>query len=877
MAELASTISANILEKLGYLVYSEFMYLAFDIKDELRKLQSTIYIIKGVLLDAEEKQASDRALSRWLRQLKDVFYDAEDVLCEVEYEALRKEAVRRSARSELTSEEVYDFFPCCCTPVRRYGRISRELHDLFPCCSALAFRRQLGHKIKNIRKTLGEIAADKDQFNLTARLEVRHVMPGRRDMTHSFVSPSNVIGRNDDKKIIIDLLMGPNAQRNVNVIPIVGLGGLGKTTVSKLVYDDERVTDHFDLRMWVCVSEDFDVPRLIREILKESGCRIDERLSTLNELQTKLREMLKNKKFLLVLDDVWNEDCSKWSELIELLSGGLEGSRIVVTTRSCKVAIIVGTGSPYILGGLSDDDCLSLFVKWAFKEGEDKQYPNLLEIGKEIVRKCKGVPLAIRSLGSLLFSNVNEHEWKFVRDNEIWKLEQRESDILPALKISYDKIPNHLKQCFALCSLFPKDYVFRSDELIALWMAHGLLSRTHNNFAIGELEYVGHMYIQDLLSRSFFQDVHNSFWDFRYWFKMHDLFHDLARKVAQDDCSIVDCQSTQTDVGSVRHLSFSHNGQVPQYFDMLSSGVRTTLFPTEQQEPALVQACISRFKYLRVLSLSNSSFEVLPNSIGTTLKHLKYLDLSGNDRIEKLPDSICKLYNLQTLLLHECRSLALLPKDIRDMKKLAYLTVTTTSTRLFEGNAMIFPALRVLRIYYCSRLEVLFERDNHDGIRALGKLRTLVIAYCKKLTSLGRYRQRLLSLENLVILNCDVLSLTGEGCFYYFPMLKNLKICDLPKLEVFPSWLPDTLQFLSIENCGNFRALPRWLPILKSLHTLEILNCSKLSSLPEGMDRLTALKELKIVSCPELIRKCREEDCSKIAHIPTRLLIDDEP
>jgi hypothetical protein len=224
----------------------------------LRELEGTMTTIKAVLLDAEEKQASNRALSIWLRQLKAIFYDAEDVLDEVEYEVLRKKVVRT------------------------YGPTSREVRDFFPCCSAIAFRCQLGHKINNIRKRLGKIAADKDQFNLVARLEDRHVMRGRRDMTHSFVPPSDVIGRNDDKENIIDLLMDPDANRNVNVIPIVGLGGLGKTTIAKLVYDDERVADHFELRMWVCVSEDFDVPRLIREILKESGVRIDERSSTLN-------------------------------------------------------------------------------------------------------------------------------------------------------------------------------------------------------------------------------------------------------------------------------------------------------------------------------------------------------------------------------------------------------------------------------------------------------------------------------------------------------------------------------------------------------------------------------------------------------------------
>jgi hypothetical protein len=333
---------------------------------------------------------------------------------------------------------------------RTYGRSSTEVCGLFSCCSAFAFRSQLGHKIKDIREKLGKIAANKDQFSLIPRLEDRHVIHGRRDMTHSFVPPSEVIGRDDDKKNIIHFLMGPDAAENdinvnVNVIPIVGIGGLGKTTIAKLVYDDERVANHFDLRMWVCVSEHFDVNRLIKDILKSAtGANIDETLGV-DLWQTRLRNCLKNKKFLLVLDDVWNEDRSKWIELKGLLSGGSVKSRIVVTTRSRSVASVVKTGPIYTLKGLSHDDCLSLFVKWAFKEGEDKQYPNLLEIGKEIVKKYIGVPLAIRTLGNLLFSKVDEWEWKFVRDNGIWKLEQNESDILPALKLSYDQMSSHLK------------------------------------------------------------------------------------------------------------------------------------------------------------------------------------------------------------------------------------------------------------------------------------------------------------------------------------------------------------------------------------------------------------------------------------------------
>ncbi|XP_059456678.1 putative disease resistance protein RGA4 [Corylus avellana] len=840
MAELASGVASKILEKLGSLAYGEFI-LVLDIKSQLIELEGTMTTIKAVLLDAEEKQATNRALSIWLRQLKDIFYAAEDVLDEIECEVLRKRVLRT------------------------YGRPNREVRGCFSGCSALAFRSKLGHKIMGIKEKLSKIAANKDQFNLIARLEDNHVMHRRRDITHSFVLPSDVIGRDDDRKNIIDLLMHPNADRNVNVVFIVGLGGFGKTTIAKLVYNDKHVAEHFELRMWVCVSEDFDVARLIKEILKCASGTIDENLGV-DMWQTSLRDCLRNKRFLLVLDDVWNEDRSKWIELKGLLSAGLEGSRIIVTTRTHMVASIMGTGLTYTLERLSHKDCLSLFVEWAFKEGEDKQYPNLLEIGKEIAKKCQGVPLAIRTLGSLLFSKVDEHEWESVRDSEIWRLEQKEGDILPALKLSYDQMPSHLKQCFAFCSLFPKDFLFNSDLLIQFWMAHGLLNKTCNSQNI-ELEDVGDMCIKELWSRSFFQDVEHDLWYYRYWFKMHDIVHDLALKVAEEECSVVGFH-TQNIVGTIRHLSFSHNGlQVPKYFYMLSCGVRTTLFQTKQV-PALVEACISRFKYLRVLDLSYSSFEVLSRSI-CTLKHLRFLNLAWNDRIKKLPNSICKLYNLQTLLLHGCPRLERLPKDTKKMINLRYLTVTTTYTYLFENGACHLNSLRFLRVYYCPRLEILFQGMNGR----LTNLRTLVILGCNRLTSLTHDIKLLTTVETLIVENCKELSLTGgEDGRNLKLSLRKLKILDLPKLEVLPEWLKgsaDTLQFLSIRDCPNLMALPEWLPSLKSLRTLEIFYCPKLSSLPEGMDRLTALRELTIDDCDELVRKCKEEDHPKIAHIPS--------
>ncbi|XP_059462831.1 putative disease resistance protein RGA3 [Corylus avellana] len=850
MAELAIITVGKVIEKLGSVAYQEFG-LIWGVKSDLRKLERTMSIIREVLFDAEKKQASDSLLRIWLGQLNDVLLDAEDLLDEIQYQALREQAVAT------------------------YGSTSTKVRHSFSSSMKRAFPFKLAHKIKGIRERLDEIAAEKDQFNLTIIRGDAHIMRPLRDPTHSFVHPSTVIGRYKEKKKIINFLMHPDGSKNVDVISIVGLGGLGKTTLAKWVYNDERVVGLFQLRLWVCVSEDFSVTRLIKEILKSACDTIDDNWNV-DTLQTKLREVLRDTKFLLVLDDVWNEDRNKWIELKDLLIDGFEGSKIIVTTRSKLVASVMSTDFTYNLQGLSQHDCLSLFVKCAFKEGADEQHPNLLKIAKQIVGKCKGVPLAVRTLGSLLFSKVDEREWEFIRDNEIWKLEQKESDILPALRLSYSQLPIHLKRCFAYCSLFPKDYVFNSYLLIQSWMTHGLILETSTNKKL-DLEDVGDLYINELVSRSFFQDAEGDYPSLPiYFFKMHDLIHDLAISVAQGECSVVDSDNKEI-ARTVRHLSFSVEDlgqEVPKCLDKLTK-VRTVMSTKalESLPVSLVEACILKFKYLRFLDLSESYFEVLPSSIGT-LKHLRYLDLSCNRRITELPNSICKLHNLQKLRLTRCTRLKWLPNDIRNMISLTYLGVTINSRCLLNNGFL--NSLQFLLVSNCPSLQVLFQ--GMDG--CLPNLRTLVIARCARLTSLALIMNHLTGLEDLIIYECENLSLTeGEDNQDLKLSLRNLQIINLRKLVVLPLWIQvsaNTLQHLHIEDCKNFTALPEWLPTSNSLHTLKIINCPMFSSLPEWTDNLTPVRKFQPSGYFELIRKCQPEYPPKITRVIDLELDEDE-
>jgi hypothetical protein len=642
MTELAFSVAETVIEKLGSLAKQEIS-LAWNFASDLKKLQLIMSNVKAVLLNAEEKQAEMEGLSVWLGQLKDVFYDAMDVLDELECEDLRKQVMKK------------------------HGSTGRKVRSFFSSSNMFAFRFEMGHRIKEIRERLEEIAKVRAQFHLEERLDDKLIVHREREMTHSFVRDSDVIGRADDKQKIIDLLMHPGDDGNVSVISIVGIGGLGKTTLAQWVYNDERVANKFDSRIWVCVSENFNVLKLAKEIrksaLKSTGGGISETENmSMDEVQAGLRIILKEKRFFIVLDDVWNEDRNKWIGLKNLLTEGAKGSKIVVTTRSHKVASVMAPGPIHNIEGLPEDHCLSLLLKWAFSEGEEKQYPKLVEIGKQIVKKCKGVPLAVRTLGSLLYSKIEERDWISIRDNEIWKLEQKHDDILPALTLSYNQLPSYLKQCFAYCSLYPKDYEYNSLGLIQSWMANGLLLQNSDGSS-QELEDIGLQYVKELLSRSFFQEVDYN--GYRFVFKMHYLLHDLSLYVAQNDYCLIENTNKTNNFEKARHVSIVDNNlgadEAIMFLHKLSNNVRTIIFSREGSKQvdineSLVERCVSRFKHLRMLDFGFSRLEALPSSI-SNLKHLRYLNLGWNNQIKKLPNSICDLQNLETLILLAVKSL----------------------------------------------------------------------------------------------------------------------------------------------------------------------------------------------------------------------------
>ena len=383
MAEGALLIVAEgIIGQLGNLTLKELGLLWGD-KEELQKLEDTVSTIKAVILDAEEQQAQNHTIRNWLGRLKDALYEADDLLDDFSTEVLRREVMIRNKKA-------------------------KEVRIFFSKSNQLAYGLKMGHKIKAIRERLDAIAADR-KFHLEERPRETQVSNRVRE-THHFVRAEDVIGREVDKKVIIDRLMDPKIEENVSVLPIVGIGGLGKTTLAQLVFNAEEIKNHFEKKLWVCVSVDFDVKIIVEKILECAKEKKPERLE-MNTLISDLQKEIDGKRYLLVLDDVWDDDSEKWDKLKGFLLGGARGSRILVTTRQEKVARISKTIEPHFLSGLNEKESWSLFKQKAFEKGQEPKNLRIKEIGMEIVKKCRGIPLAIKTIGSLLYFKDSKQEW----------------------------------------------------------------------------------------------------------------------------------------------------------------------------------------------------------------------------------------------------------------------------------------------------------------------------------------------------------------------------------------------------------------------------------------------------------------------------------
>ncbi|MED6186391.1 hypothetical protein PIB30_066167 [Stylosanthes scabra] len=645
----------------------------------VEKLETILKSAQAVINDAERREIKEEAVKDWMDRLKHAVYDAEDVLDEV------------TAKAAIQKENPGNSLSCYV-----------NLHD----------DGEIANRMEEIIDRIESIVKEKDTLGL--REIPKENMSWR--ITTSLVERSNIYGREEDKEAILKLLLDDvdNGDGDISVIPIVGMGGIGKTTLAQLIYNDDKVKANFDFRGWVCVSEEFDVIRVTKTIIEaitSSSCN----LKDLNLLQLDLKERLSRRKFFVVLDDAWNEDYDDWNKLLEPFQNGVKGSKILLTTRSKKVASLVQTVSPCELSLLSDEDCWLVFSKHARISTDSMENLTLEKVGKDIVKKCDGLPLAAQALGGLLRGNSDVKYWNHILKSEIWKFSDDKMKIIPALRISYYHLPSCLKECFLYCSLYPKDYEFEKDELILLWMAANFLQPVGRE----TLEEVGKAYFDELIARSILQPRGNG----EKKFVMHDLMHDLAMIFARDFFFRAEELENTLDVNTkTRHLSHNAKGNYPlsKLLGVCDRVKHARTFLEINLEPWIPfdmgnTPCIflSQLKYLRTLSFKRYPLESLPDSIGELI-HLRYLDLSET-KIVTLPESLGNLYNLQTLKLLYCSKLKVLPASLKNLVNLRHLDIRGTSLHEMPKDMSKLKSLQFLSDYIVGKHE-----DNK--IKELGAL-----------------------------------------------------------------------------------------------------------------------------------------------------------
>ncbi|XP_027118716.1 putative disease resistance protein RGA3 [Coffea arabica] len=353
------------------------------------------------------------------------------------------------------------------------------------------------------------------------------------------------------------------------------------------------------------------------------------------------------KKYLLVLDDVWTESHIYWDDFLHSLRGlnATNGNWCVVTTRKQQTASILATHDPYVLGKLSDDDCWSILTEKANAGGE---IPEKLQVmKKEIIKKCGGLPLAASAMGGLLRMKRKEG-WKLILMNKLSNLSGDEDRVMEILKLSFDCLPSPaIKKCLAYCSMFPKDTEMKRDMLIELWMAEGFLQVDLKNKTMVNktMEEIGEYYLEILLQSSLLEEIRKYR---RRYYKMHDMVHDVSKSIMSKSTKVINSETGSEDNSNQVHcLVIDSFGEGTINLFECRSNLLHTLFLSEG---SLFDDMLMKLKTLHVLNLSGEENQNLPISVGKLI-HLRYINFEDSTN-ENLPESVCKLYNLQTLRLN---------------------------------------------------------------------------------------------------------------------------------------------------------------------------------------------------------------------------------
>ncbi|CAA7400549.1 unnamed protein product [Spirodela intermedia] len=893
---MADAVLGYAVQQIGDLLINEAVFL-YEVKDQVEWLKEELKTMECFLKDADTKSKRDERVKNWVRQVREIAYQAEEV---VESYVLDTERRRR----------------------RRKGFIRTTVRFL-PLRDFIA-QREFGNEIEAIQGRIDQISRQKSTYGIEdlggepERQIDNTVRERRRVVLHA--PDADLVGMDEEKNRILRHLLDGSRKRR-SVISIVGMGGLGKTTLAKRVFNEAKA--RFSLSVWIDVSQQYSPESLLRDILRKltvTGVKELEEM-TRAQCEEKLYETLEAENYLIVMDDVW--DTEVWKILSRHLPDAQNGSRVLITTRDKKVARAADPSTPPLeLRPLSKEESWELLSKKAFPNQEDIEAicsESLRNLGKEIARKCGGLPLALVVLGGLLSTkDPSFWAWKRLADTLVWENMEEGRVCLDILALSYEDLPRHLKWCFLYFSSLPEDFEIEVDKLIRLWIAEGFVEQREGE----TLEETAEDYLEELVQRCMVIRVQDESGPIiEVSCRIHDLLHDLTVAEAKEVGFLVshgirDDEGVSQLDSSVRRLSLQ--GEKTWCWDSKSTPrLRTFLsFGTRCQVDINRVFSDRDLKLLKVVDLEGALFDELPEEVGDLI-HLRYLCLK-NTGITSLPSSVAKLRHLQCLDA-KWTEIKTMPRGVWKIEALRQVIVPEK----------VEPEMLVAGL---SNLQVLKEvragRWIDSCLGSLTSLRELQIRGIKDchhpalsswLLKLPRLKK--LGLRGESIPDClwtsssfsslQVLSLLGivrkppqqssSGGDQWPPNLTKVTLGGtslgqdsiaalekLPELTYLclrwsyegnemicsPGGFPK-LEFLVLYS---LKKLERWVieaGAMPRLRRLEITYCRKLEMLPEGLQQMAALKELVLRNMSPVIRsRAKKEgyDWPKIQHIPSIII-----